>query len=127
MFFHPPPSRGRSLFQQHGGQAPQSERERIYDQFRRDQLPCLVLSKVGDFAVDLPDADMLIQVSGMFGSRREEAQRLGRILRPKSDGRAAHFFTLVSRDTREEDFAHHRKLFLTEQGYSYQLVMADDP
>jgi DNA excision repair protein ERCC-3 len=67
----------------------------------------------------------LIQVSGAFGSRQEEAQRLGRILRPKSDGRAAHFYTLVSRDTREEEFAHHRKLFLTEQGYSYQVRLAD--
>ena len=74
---------------------------------------------------DLPDADVLIQVSGAFGSRQEEAQRLGRILRPKSDGRTARFFTLVSRDTREEEFAHHRKLFLTEQGYSYQVRLAD--
>jgi len=86
----------------------------------------LVLSKVGNFAIDLPDADVLIQVSGAFGSRQEEAQRLGRILRPKQDGRAAHFFTLVSRDTREEEFAHHRKLFLTEQGYSYRVVVADE-
>jgi DNA excision repair protein ERCC-3 len=89
-------------------------------------LRCLVLSKVGNFAIDLPDADVLIQVSGAFGSRQEEAQRLGRILRPKQDGRAAHFFTLVSRDTREEEFAHHRKLFLTEQGYSYQVVVANE-
>jgi DNA excision repair protein ERCC-3 len=88
-------------------------------------LRCIVLSKVGSFAIDLPDADVLIQVSGAFGSRQEEAQRLGRILRPKSDGRAAHFYTLVSGDTREEDFAHHRKLFLTEQGYSYQVRLAD--
>ncbi|MCI4440315.1 DNA repair helicase XPB [Tibeticola sp.] len=108
------------------GKTPQSEREQIYDRFRRNELHCIVLSKVGNFAIDLPDADVLIQVSGMFGSRQEEAQRLGRILRPKSDGRTAHFFTLVSRDTREEEFAHHRKLFLTEQGYSYQVVIADD-
>jgi DNA excision repair protein ERCC-3 len=100
------------------------ERERIYESFRRGELRCLVLSKVGNFAVDLPDADVLIQVSGAFGSRQEEAQRLGRVLRPKNDGRAAHFFTLVSRDTREEEFAHHRKLFLTEQGYSYQVHVA---
>jgi DNA excision repair protein ERCC-3 len=106
------------------GKTPQPERERIYDLFRRNQLHCMVLSKVGNFAVDLPDADVLIQVSGAFGSRQEEAQRLGRILRPKRDGRAARFFTLVSRDTREEEFAHHRKLFLTEQGYSYQVVVA---
>jgi DNA excision repair protein ERCC-3 len=109
------------------GKTPQAEREQIYDRFRRNELRCIVLSKVGNFAIDLPDADVLIQVSGMFGSRQEEAQRLGRILRPKADGRAAHFFTLVSRDTREEEFAHHRKLFLTEQGYSYQVVIADEP
>src|ERR1019366_3482470 len=102
------------------GKTPQQQRESIYASFRRKELRCLVLSKVGNFAVDLPDADVLIQVSGAFGSRQEEAQRLGRILRPKPDGRVAHFFTLVSRDTREEEFAHHRKLFLTEQGYSYQ-------
>lgn len=107
------------------GKTPQSEREQVYEQFRRGELHCIVLSKVGNFAVDLPDADVLIQVSGMFGSRQEEAQRLGRVLRPKGDGRSAHFFTLVSRDTREEEFAHHRKLFLTEQGYSYQVVIAD--
>lgn len=108
------------------GKTPQVERERIYDLFRRGELRCIVLSKVGNFAIDLPDADVLIQVSGMFGSRQEEAQRLGRILRPKADGRAAHFFTLVSRDTREEEFAHHRKLFLTEQGYSYHVVVAEE-
>ena len=82
----------------------------------------LILSKVGNFALDLPDANVLIQVSGTFGSRQEEAQRLGRILRPKSGGEVAHFYTLVSRDTREQDFAHHRQLFLTEQGYSYQIL-----
>jgi DNA excision repair protein ERCC-3 len=109
------------------GKTPQTEREQIYDRFRRGELRCIVLSKVGNFAIDLPDADVLIQVSGMFGSRQEEAQRLGRILRPKADGRTAHFLTLVSRDTREEEFAHHRKLFLTEQGYSYQVVVADEP
>ena len=108
------------------GKTPQPEREQIYDRFRRNELRCIVLSKVGNFAIDLPDADVLIQVSGAFGSRQEEAQRLGRILRPKSDGRSARFFTLVSRDTREEEFAHHRKLFLTEQGYSYQVILADE-
>ncbi len=105
------------------GKTPQAERERIYDRFRRGDLRSIVLSRVGNFAIDLPDADVLIQVSGSFGSRQEEAQRLGRILRPKPDGRTAHFFTLVSRDTSEEEFAHHRKLFLTEQGYSYQIVV----
>ncbi len=108
------------------GKTPQAERELIYGRFRRRELHRLVLSKVGTFAIDLPDADVLIQVSGAFGSRQEEAQRLGRILRPKADGRGAHFFTLVSRDTREEEFAHHRKLFLTEQGYSYQVVVAGE-
>jgi len=103
------------------GKTPQSEREALYDRFRRGELRQLVLSKVGNFAIDLPDADVLIQVSGMFGSRQEEAQRLGRILRPKADGRTAHFFSLVSRDTREEELAHHRQLFLTEQGYSYKI------
>jgi DNA excision repair protein ERCC-3 len=108
------------------GKTPQSERELLYGRFRRNELHCLVLSKVGNFAIDLPDADVLIQVSGAFGSRQEEAQRLGRILRPKSDGRAAQFFTLVSRDTREEEFAHHRKLFLTEQGYTYRVVVVGE-
>jgi len=103
------------------GKTPQIEREQLYDRFRRGDIRHLVLSKVGNFAIDLPDADVLIQVSGMFGSRQEEAQRLGRILRPKADGRFAHFFSLVSRDTREEEFAHHRQLFLTEQGYSYRI------
>jgi DNA excision repair protein ERCC-3 len=107
------------------GKTPQADRERLYDQFRTGRLRCLVLSKVGNFAIDLPDADVLVQVSGAFGSRQEEAQRLGRILRPKPDGRVARFFTLVSRETREEEFAHHRKLFLTEQGYSYEIRAAD--
>src|SRR5205823_4590096 len=80
----------------------------------------------GNFALDLPDANVLIQVSGTFGSRQEEAQRLGRILRPKAGGEVAHFFTLVTRDTRELDFAHHRQLFLTEQGYSYQIADGGD-
>ena len=77
---------------------------------------------MGNFAIDLPDANVLIQVSGTFGSRQEEAQRLGRILRPKGDGGDAHFFTLVTRDTRELDFAHHRQMFLTEQGYTYEIL-----
>jgi DNA excision repair protein ERCC-3 len=108
------------------GKTPETERERIYDGFRKGELRCIVLSKVGNFAIDLPDADLLIQVSGAFGSRQEEAQRLGRVLRPKADGRVARFFTLVSRDTREEEFAHHRKLFLTEQGYSYRVHVAEE-
>jgi DNA excision repair protein ERCC-3 len=102
------------------GQTPTAEREELYDRFRKGEIRRLILSKVGNFALDLPDASVLIQVSGTFGSRQEEAQRLGRILRPKG-GEAAHFYTLVTRDTRELDFAHHRQLFLTEQGYSYAI------
>ncbi len=104
------------------GQTNNSEREELYNKFRRGEVRSLILSKVGNFALDLPDANVLIQVSGTFGSRQEEAQRLGRILRPKSGGEVAHFYTLVSRDTREQDFAHHRQLFLTEQGYSYAIL-----
>jgi DNA excision repair protein ERCC-3 len=104
------------------GQTANSEREDLYNKFRRGELRHLILSKVGNFALDLPDANVLIQVSGTFGSRQEEAQRLGRILRPKANGELAHFYTLVTRDTRELDFAHHRQLFLTEQGYSYNIV-----
>jgi DNA excision repair protein ERCC-3 len=108
------------------GQTPTAEREDLYHRFRRGEVPHLVLSKVGNFAIDLPDANVLIQVSGTFGSRQEEAQRLGRILRPKSSGEIAHFYTLVTRDTRELDFAHHRQLFLTEQGYSYTILDGGD-
>jgi DNA excision repair protein ERCC-3 len=104
------------------GQTPNSEREELYDKFRHGEIRRLILSKVGNFALDLPDANVLIQVSGTFGSRQEEAQRLGRILRPKTGGEVAQFFSLVTRDTRELDFAHHRQLFLTEQGYSYNIV-----
>jgi DNA excision repair protein ERCC-3 len=104
------------------GQTGSAEREDLYNRFRRGEVRNLVLSKVGNFAIDLPDANVLIQVSGTFGSRQEEAQRLGRILRPKASGEVAHFYTLVTRDTRELDFAHHRQLFLTEQGYSYSIV-----
>jgi DNA excision repair protein ERCC-3 len=108
------------------GQTSSAEREKLYDDFRKGKLRQLILSKVGNFALDLPDANVLIQVSGTFGSRQEEAQRLGRILRPKTNGEVAHFYTLVTRDTREQDFAHHRQLFLTEQGYSYQIANAAD-
>jgi DNA excision repair protein ERCC-3 len=103
------------------GKTPQLERERLYGGFREGSVSGLVLSRVGNFAVDLPDADVLIQVSGKYGSRQEEAQRLGRVLRPKKDGRRARFYTLVSVRTCEEDFARHRQLFLTEQGYSYRI------
>jgi len=104
------------------GKTVQRERERLYALFRTGELSLLVLSKVGNFALDLPDAEVLIQVSGTFGSRQEEAQRLGRVLRPKAAGRQAHFYTLVSRDTDEQEFAHHRQLFLTEQGYAYCIA-----
>jgi DNA excision repair protein ERCC-3 len=108
------------------GQTPQSERERLYASFRTGDLRTLILSKVGNFALDLPDANVLVQVSGAFGSRQEEAQRLGRVLRPKSDGQGAHFYTLVTRDTKELDFAMHRQLFLTEQGYNYEILDQSD-
>jgi DNA excision repair protein ERCC-3 len=104
------------------GSTATQEREDLYNKFRSGEVRHLVLSKVGNFAIDLPDANVLIQVSGTFGSRQEEAQRLGRILRPKSNGEGdAHFYTLVTRDTRELDFAHHRQMFLTEQGYTYEI------
>lgn len=108
------------------GATPTDEREDLYGKFRRGEIRHLILSKVGNFAIDLPDANVLIQVSGTFGSRQEEAQRLGRILRPKSQGENAHFYTLATRDTRELDFAHHRQMFLTEQGYSYQILDASE-
>ncbi|MGE5754334.1 MAG: DNA repair helicase XPB [Planctomycetaceae bacterium] len=108
------------------GQTPNAEREDLYGRFRRGELRRLVLSKVGNFAIDLPDANVMIQVSGTFGSRQEEAQRLGRILRPKEGEAPATFYTLVTRDTREMDFAHHRQLFLTEQGYNYEILDESD-
>lgn len=104
------------------GATPNFEREDLYHAFRAGTVTQIILSRVGNFAIDLPDASVLIQVSGSFGSRQEEAQRLGRILRPKSAGDIAHFYSVVSRDTREQDFAHHRQLFLTEQGYSYRIA-----
>jgi len=107
------------------GQTGNAEREDLYRRFRLGEVRRLVLSKVGNFAIDLPDANVMIQVSGTFGSRQEEAQRLGRILRPK-EGEPARFYTLVTRDTREMDFAHHRQLFLTEQGYSYEILDESD-
>ncbi len=105
------------------GKTRPAKREELYRLFRQGGIQHLILSRVGNFALDLPDADVLIQVSGMFGSRQEEAQRLGRILRPKKEGRQACFFTLVSQHTREEECARKRQLFLTEQGYSYELKL----
>lgn len=98
------------------------ERERLFAQIRSGEINALVISKVGNFSIDLPDVNIAIQVSGTFGSRQEEAQRLGRILRPKRNGLMAHFYTLVSRDTREQDFAANRQRFLTEQGYHYDIL-----
>jgi DNA excision repair protein ERCC-3 len=102
------------------------EREELYDRFRRGEVPVLVVSKVANFSIDLPEASVAIQVSGTFGSRQEEAQRLGRLLRPKGDGRQAHFYSIVSRDTLDTDYAAHRQRFLAEQGYAYRIVDADD-
>jgi DNA excision repair protein ERCC-3 len=101
------------------GETPQREREVLYREFRAGRLKRLVVSKVANFAVDLPDANVAIQVSGSFGSRQEEAQRLGRILRPKKNDAAALFYSVVTGDTKEQEFAMKRQLFLTEQGYRY--------
>ncbi|GED33269.1 DNA repair helicase XPB [Brevibacillus centrosporus] len=104
------------------GKVPESERELLYQQFKKGEIKRLIVSKVANFAVDLPDANVAIQISGTFGSRQEEAQRLGRILRPKPDDNKAHFYTLVTRDTREQEFSLHRQLFLVEQGYPYDII-----
>ncbi len=102
------------------------ERERLFDAFRAGTLRTLVISRVGNFSIDLPEAAVAIQVSGTFGSRQEEAQRLGRVLRPKADGRQAHFYTVVARDTIDTEYATHRQRFLAEQGYAYTIVDAED-
>lgn len=107
------------------GQTPVDERERLFREFRNGSLSALVVSKVANFSVDLPEASVAIQISGAFGSRQEEAQRLGRLLRPKQDGRTAQFYTLVARDTLEQDFAQNRQRFLAEQGYSYEILDSD--
>jgi len=108
------------------GQTPVRDRERLFAAFRVGELARLVVSKVANFSIDLPEANVAIQVSGTFGSRQEEAQRLGRILRPKADGGRARFYTVVSRDTNDTEFAQRRQRFLAEQGYAYQLVDAGD-
>jgi DNA excision repair protein ERCC-3 len=108
------------------GETPVKEREILFNKFRTGEIKCLVVSKVANFSIDLPDATIAIQVSGAFGSRQEEAQRLGRILRPKSDGRGATFYSVISRDTIDQDFAQNRQRFLAEQGYSYKIIDADD-
>jgi DNA excision repair protein ERCC-3 len=107
------------------GSTSNKERERLYDSFRTGETRVLVVSKVANFSIDLPEAAVAIQISGTFGSRQEEAQRLGRVLRPKQDGRQAHFYTVVSRDTLDAEYAAHRQRFLAEQGYAYTIVDAD--
>jgi DNA excision repair protein ERCC-3 len=104
------------------GETPVNERERLFQAFRDGTEPTLVVSKVANFSVDLPEASVAIQISGSYGSRQEEAQRLGRLLRPKTDGRTASFYTIISRDTVDQDFAQNRQRFLAEQGYSYQIL-----
>ena len=101
------------------GKTPNKQREILYEQFRQGEIKHMVVSKVANFAIDRPDANVAIQVSGTFGSRQEEAQRLGRILRPKADGGLAYFYSIVTRDTRDQEFSANRQLFLTEQGYRY--------
>ena len=103
-----------------------TRRQELFRQFREGEIDLLVVSKVANFSIDLPEASVAIQVSGPFGSRQEEAQRLGRVLRPKGDGRTAHFYTTVARDTVDAEFAAHRQRFLAEQGYAYRIVDADD-
>ncbi|WP_029291588.1 DNA repair helicase XPB [Cellulomonas sp. HZM] len=108
------------------GETTVRERQRLFDAFRTGEISKLVVSKVANFSIDLPEASVAIQVSGSFGSRQEEAQRLGRIMRPKQTGRTAHFYTVVARDTVDQEFAAHRQRFLAEQGYSYTIVDAED-
>ncbi|SDN37418.1 DNA repair helicase XPB [Allokutzneria albata] len=108
------------------GSTKNKEREQLFDAFRRGEISTLVVSKVANFSIDLPEASIAVQVSGTFGSRQEEAQRLGRLLRPKGDGRQAHFYSVVSRDTLDTEYAAHRQRFLAEQGYAYRIVDADD-
>lgn len=100
------------------------DRDLLYNKFRNGEVQILVVSKVANFSVDLPDASVAIQVSGTFGSRQEEAQRLGRIMRPKQEGQLAHFYTVVTKETKDQDFALSRQRFLTEQGYHYDIMDA---
>ncbi len=108
------------------GETPIDERERLFDEFRTGKINTLVVSKVANFSIDLPEASVAIQISGSYGSRQEEAQRLGRLLRPKADGRSASFYTLIARDTVDQDFSQNRQRFLAEQGYSYEIIDAHD-
>ncbi|MDO5662562.1 MAG: DEAD/DEAH box helicase [Brachybacterium sp.] len=108
------------------GQTSTRIRQQLFEDFRQGSIDRLVVSKVANFSIDLPEASVAVQVSGAFGSRQEEAQRLGRLLRPKADGRTAHFYALVTRDTQDQDFAAHRQRFLAEQGYAYRILDAED-
>jgi DNA excision repair protein ERCC-3 len=108
------------------GETSVKERQRLFEGFRSGEIDLLVVSKVANFSIDLPGAEVAIQVSGSFGSRQEEAQRLGRLLRPKSEGKSAHFYTIVSRDTVDAEFAQNRQRFLAEQGYAYRILDADE-
>lgn len=108
------------------GETTVRERQRLFEAFRTGEISTLVVSKVANFSIDLPEASVAIQVSGTFGSRQEEAQRLGRVLRPKADGRTARFYSVVARDTVDQDFAQHRQRFLAEQGYAYRIADAED-
>lgn len=108
------------------GKTSTRRREELFAQFRANKISTLVVSKVANFSIDLPEAAVAIQVSGSFGSRQEEAQRLGRLLRPKQDGTEAHFYTLVSRDSLDAEYAAHRQRFLAEQGYAYRIIDASD-
>src|SRR6476620_557197 len=108
------------------GSTKTAEREALYDAFRRGEISTLVVSKVANFSIDLPEANVAVQVSGTFGSRQEEAQRLGRLLRPKADGGGAMFYSVVSRDSLDAEYAAHRQRFLAEQGYGYIIKDADD-
>ncbi|HLS13203.1 MAG TPA: DNA repair helicase XPB [Beutenbergiaceae bacterium] len=102
------------------------ERQRMFAAFRAGEITTLVVSKVANFSIDLPEASVAIQISGSFGSRQEEAQRLGRLMRPKADGKTAHFYAVVTRDTVDQEFAAHRQRFLAEQGYAYRIIDAED-
>jgi DNA excision repair protein ERCC-3 len=108
------------------GETSVAERQRLFSAFRSGELHTLVVSKVANFSIDLPEASVAIQVSGSFGSRQEEAQRLGRLLRPKHDGKTARFYAVIARDTLDQEFAAHRQRFLAEQGYAYRIVDAED-
>ncbi|MGC0249371.1 DNA repair helicase XPB [Pseudactinotalea sp. Z1748] len=102
------------------------QRQMLFEAFRSGEVPTLVVSKVANFSIDLPEASVAIQISGSFGSRQEEAQRLGRVMRPKADGKTAHFYAVITRDTVDQEFAAHRQRFLAEQGYAYRIIDAQD-